>query len=70
MVFISLGCSKVPGTVGTMVLQNKETAKEKKILQIQCFPKVLLDLDFLSILLGEKLLFCSKSSTIIYLNMA
>lgn len=30
MVFISLGCPKVPGTVGNTVLQKKETAKEKK----------------------------------------
>lgn len=30
MVFISLGCSKVLGTVGNTVLQKKETAKEKE----------------------------------------
>lgn len=52
-VFISLGCSEILGTVGNTILQKKEIAKEKKILQIQCFPKEILYLGFISILLGE-----------------
>lgn len=36
-VFISLGCSEGPGTVGNRTLQKKETAKEKENISNSVF---------------------------------
>lgn len=37
IVFISLGCSRVLGTVGNKALQKKETAKEKESISNSVF---------------------------------